>query len=165
MSRSYAVLIARIRAELDDLDRARARIEKSVPLARIAGDSQDVYLDSIALNLHDIYSGYERAFKLIAETVDRDVPEGSGWHRSLLEQMAVGVSELRPAVISRTTADSLAEYLGFRHVVRNVYSFRFDPLRLDLLASRLPAVMAACQTDLDRFCSFLEALDAPTSPA
>jgi hypothetical protein len=54
---------------------------------------------------------------------------------------------------------------GFRHVVRNVYSFRFDPLRLDLLASRLPAVMAACQTDLDRFCSFLEALDAPTSPA
>lgn len=160
MSRSYAVLSARIRSELDDLDRVRHRVEKAVAIARRAGDEQDVSLDSVALNLHDVYSGYERVFKLVAEAVDAEVPDGSGWHRSLLDQVATDVPEVRPPVISRATADALAEYLGFRHVVRNVYSFRFDPLRLDLLATRLPDVMAACRADLERFIAFLDALDA-----
>ncbi|MFN2131705.1 MAG: hypothetical protein ACK2VD_14340 [Anaerolineae bacterium] len=44
----------------------------------------------------------------------------------LLEQMAAEVPSVRPALISGETRQLLDEYRGFRHVVRNVYAFRFD---------------------------------------
>ena len=37
----------------------------------------------------------------------------------------------RPALLRETTAKSLQEYLGFRHVVRNIYGFE---LNIDKLA-------------------------------
>lgn len=105
MSRGYAVLSARIRAEIEDLDRVGLRVARAIEVARKAGEEQDVYLDSIALNLHDVYSGYERVFKLVAEALDDEVPEGSGWHRSLLATRL-------PDVMAACRAD-LERFLAF----------------------------------------------------
>ena len=60
-------------------------------------DEQDVYLDSVALNLHSFYSGLERLFE-IARHIDCSVPEGETWHRDLLDQMACEVADIRPAI-------------------------------------------------------------------
>jgi hypothetical protein len=55
----YRELAERIQGELADLDTTIQRAIKSWNLAQKLGDSQDVYLDSVALNLHGFYSALE----------------------------------------------------------------------------------------------------------
>ncbi len=44
----------------------------------------------------------------------------------------------------------------FRHVVRNIYAFEFDPERLGRLARNLPEAFDRVQRDLTAFSQFLE---------
>jgi hypothetical protein len=95
----------------------------------------------VALNLHGLYSGLERIFEKIASTIDGSVPSGVNWHQELLNQMAVEVPRIRPAVISvDLKKDDLEEYRGFRHVVRNVYTYRLDPEKLRPLVKNIDKV-------------------------
>jgi hypothetical protein len=66
MIERYLVLAERIRQELTDVERVIERAERAMAAARQRPDDQDLYLDSVALNLHDFYVGLERLFHLIA---------------------------------------------------------------------------------------------------
>lgn len=70
MIESYIVLAGRIRKELDDLERLVSRATRAINTAKRNPKDTDLYIDSASLNLHDIYSGFERVFKQIAATVD-----------------------------------------------------------------------------------------------
>lgn len=72
--------------------------------------------------------------------------------------MSAEVAGTRPPVIDRTTRDCLDEYRGFRHVVRNVYTFNLRASRLQELVADLPACYGALARDLTTFCDFLDAL-------
>jgi hypothetical protein len=74
MIESYIVLAGRIRKELDDLERLVARANRAINTAQKNPQDTDLYMDSASLNLHDVYSGFERVFKQIAATVDGNVP-------------------------------------------------------------------------------------------
>jgi len=63
---------------------------------------------------------------------------------------------VRPAVISDATRQALDEYRGFRHVVRNVYTFRFDPVKIERLVENAAAVFAQVRGELLAFASFVE---------
>jgi hypothetical protein len=63
---------------------------------------------------------------------------------------------VRPAVISNGTRQVLDEYRGFRHIVRNVYTFRFDPTKMQRLVENAPAALAQAQAELLAFASFVE---------
>lgn len=65
---------------------------------------------------------------------------------------------MRPAVLSKRTCDALDEYLRFRHVVRNIYAFEFDPERLGQLVQGLDAVFERVRRELEAFGGFLEDL-------
>ncbi len=121
MTNLFIELIERIQGELEDLDRVIDRSEKSWQKAQSSSSEQDVYLDSVALNLHSFYSGLERLFELIARHVDSSVPDDSTWHQDLLYQMSRDAPNIRPAVISHNSRHSLGEFRRFRHLVRNVY--------------------------------------------
>ena len=121
---------------------------------QLSGD--DYYLDGVALNLHGFYAGVERLFELIAEVVDGALPQGENWHQVLLQQMASEVPHVRPAVISETTRDALDTYRGFRHIVRNVYTFKFDPAKMQRLVEEAPAVFCQVKVELLAFADFLE---------
>ena len=127
MTNLFIELIERIQGELKDLDRVIDRSEKSWQKAQLSLSEQDVYLDSVALNLHSFYSGLERLFELIARHVDSSVPDGSTWHQDLLYQMSRDVPNVRPAVISQNNRQSLGEFRRFRHLVRNVYATNLVP--------------------------------------
>jgi len=158
MIERYAILAERIRQELTNLERVVERAERAVVAARRRPDDQDLYLDSAALNLHDFYGGLERMFHMIATTLDRSVPAGPEWHRDLLQQMGLTVRQVRPQVLSPETIRALSEYLGFRHVVRSIYTFQFDPERLEHLVTGLRPVFAQVRDELETFASFLEHL-------
>jgi hypothetical protein len=152
MSR-YEVLVGEINRDLMDLVQLVTQTQALMDKVQTTGDAD--YLGTVALNLHGFYSGTERIFREVALAMDQQLPEGADWHRRLLRQMAAAVPGVRPEVLSRATLQGLNELCGFRHVVRNVYTFDLIPERVETLATELPNCLATLQTDLQRFCEFL----------
>jgi hypothetical protein len=74
----------------------------------------------------------------------------------LLRQMAAEVTDVRPAILSELSLDRLNEYRGFRHVVRNVYTWKFDPAKVEQLVVNLPQVFQQVRAELMAFADFLE---------
>lgn len=147
-------LAQRIRGEMPDLERLVQRAQEGWRRAQQSSD--DFYVDSVALNLHGLYGGLERLFTLIAASVDGTRPVGANWHQLLLQQMAVEVSGVRPAVISQAIYETLEDYRAFRHLVRNIYTFHFDPVRVGRLVQQAPALLDEASRELLAFADFLE---------
>lgn len=154
MSKAGALLAARILAEFKDLNTIVERAVQGWERAKTKND--EYYLDGVALNLHGFYSGLERIFEKIALAVDGSVPSGANWHRELLNQMSIEVPDIRPAVISDELRENLEGYLGFRHVVRNVYTYHLSPEKLEVLITQVQTVFAKAKTELTGFGEFLK---------
>lgn len=140
------------------MERLATRAKRGMALARQRPGEADFYLDSVALSLHDFYTGLERAFRQIAAVVDESVPAGPNWHEELARQMAAECPQVRPAVVSSKSLEALDEYLRFRHVVRNVYAFEFDAERLGRLVEALDPTFGQVRSELQAFADFLERL-------
>lgn len=154
MSVRSRVLAGFIRSELPDLARA---VDRAITLHTKAVRRGDLdYLDGVALNLHGFYMGVEEIFSRIARDLDESLPDGAQWHLTLLSQMTWPVSEIRPPVISQETRLCLDEYRGFRHVVRNIYTFNLVPSKIGKVVNDLPGCHQSLIADLGIFCGFLE---------
>jgi hypothetical protein len=156
VSRPLQEIAQRIRGEVDDLDKITRRVQRSWLIAQRETKEQDIYLDSVALNLHSFYSGLERLFELIARTVDQTTPGGERWHRTLLTQISCDVPGIRPAVISIDNATRLDEFRRFRHLVRNVYASELIPERMADMLATLPDLWQSLRAELLAFAEFLE---------
>jgi hypothetical protein len=154
----YQELIERIRGEIPDLARIVLRIRQAWPQAQKPSAARDAYLDSVALNLHSFYSGLERLFELIGQHLDRSLPNGERWHRDLLQQMAVDLTGVRPAVINPQNAQALDEFRRFRHLIRHVYTIHLEPEKMSGLVIVLPDLWSKLQGELLAFADFLEAV-------
>lgn len=154
MNRKYLTLISRIEKELSELEKIIVRSQKAWKQSQVSND--DLYLDSVALNLHAFYSGLERIFELIANNIDQSVPEGESWHQDLLKQMLIEIKKIRPAVISQDTYNQLDEYRGFRHIVRNVYTFKLSQKRLKPLINDLPTTFNQVKNEIQSFMVILK---------
>ena len=158
MKEPYLELAERIIGELADLEASVRKSPKSWATARHGATDQDVYLDSVALNMHAFYSGLEKLFELIAEHIDGSLPEGAVWHRDLLSRMADDLPGVRPAVISKETARELDQYRRFRHLVRNVYATNLKPERISELVEAVPETWSKVSAELQAFSEFLKDL-------
>ena len=155
MSDSLKHLALRIRNELPEIEHTLKRAMEGVKRAKQTGDNY--YLDGVALNLHSFYSGIERIFELIAANVDDVLPEGENWHQILLKQMAEEMTEVRPAVISDSVRLGLDEYRGFRHIVRTVYTYKFDSARIEKLTDKAKPLFNRLRAELLAFADFRDA--------
>lgn len=153
-SNEFLGLTRRIHQELGEIQRVLSRIKDG--WERVRHSSDDLYLDSVALNLHGYYSGFERIFTHIAETVDGRLPSGENWHELLLRQMMSEVPKIRPAVISAETGRLLDELRRFRHVVRNVYTHNFNPENIEKLIRYASDAFERLNAELSAFIKFLE---------
>lgn len=155
MNKAPLALAARIRQELREIDRLIERVDTA--WKRAQESTEDFYLDSVALNLHSFYTALERVFELVAAEIDQSKPRGENWHQALLQQMALEIPLVRPRLISPETKDRLEEYRGFRHVVRNIYTFRLSPNKMKPLVDGLDTVFTQAKAEIESFLSFLEA--------
>ena len=153
-ARDYLAVAGRVRMGLNELRKVVRRTEHIWTTGKLAGD--DWYADAAALNLHGFYAGVERLLEIIAEAVDEARPLGGDWHQALLSQMASEIPGARPPVLSATTRAHLDRYRGFRHVVRNVYTFNLDVQQIELLVMLLPHAAAEIDADLTAFADWLE---------
>jgi lipopolysaccharide biosynthesis regulator YciM len=157
MTRQGALLAARIDAELSEIDKVVDRALQA--WERAVQQNDDYYLDSVALNLHAFYSGLERIFEKLAATIDGVVPTAANWHQELLLQMQTEIPKVRPAILSACLKDQLEEYRGFRHVVRNVYTFHFKSEKVKVLMDKLEDTFKLATEELTSFARFLHQSD------
>ena len=153
MSELLVRLARRIQDEFGEIGHAVERAELAWGRAQETGD--DLYLDSVALNLHAFYDGLEGLLEAISTTVDSARPDGMDWHRALLQQMATEAPGLRPAVLSEATRERLDEYRAFRHVVRHIYPSRFDAGQMRPLVEGVRVASQSVQRELLAFAEFL----------
>ncbi len=146
----------RIRDEMEQIERTVLHTKRDREKFVQTGD--DAYLKTVAYDLHGFYTGIERVFESIADTIDDHMPAGQTWHKDLLLQMAEEIAGIRPALLSQNTGDALEAYLRFRHRIRNIYSFNLVPERVKGLVERLPGVYDYVKSDLSDFATFLEKL-------
>ncbi|MBU2604029.1 MAG: hypothetical protein KKA32_18005 [Actinobacteria bacterium] len=155
-SRDYRSVAARIRQELPHLERVAQRATRA--WASASCDSEDLYVDAAALNIHGFYAGLERIFALIAERIDGSLPSGPSWHQDLLRQMTAEMPGIRPAALAPDLFPALDRYRGFRHVVRNVYAYVLDPRLVAVLVEDLPETNERLRTEFAVFADALEAI-------
>ena len=86
------------------------------------------------------------------------LPSGMDWHKQLLIDMGLDIEDIRPPVISNELTAKLHNYLGFRHVFRNVYGFFLDTERVKALAQELPEVSKKMREEIDNFIKYLDIL-------
>jgi len=66
------------------------------------------------------------------------------------------LESLSQRVTSSSTCGRLNEYRGFHHVVRNVYTFKFDPTKIERLVDDLPGTLSQVRDELIAFSDFLQ---------
>lgn len=155
----WLTLAAEIENELRFVHRVAEELEHVWNKAQSASlEDHGYFLESAALKLHNFYTGCERIFEKIAVEVNGGRPRTFDWHMRLLQSMALDVPQVRPAVISSSLEKQLAEYLGFRHVVRNIYGFELDPGRIARLIEKINRVSTQFTSEIEQFVSYLREL-------
>lgn len=142
--------LARMQHLADDIGQVRVEIDEDPQHARL-------FYENLALKLHNFYTGCERIFNLIIAELNGAPLSGFDWHQRLLDRMTSTWDD-RPPMLSHETAHQLREYLGFRHVVRNVYGYELDTERVERLVDRYPFVWHRFQEDVARFLHWLRSL-------
>lgn len=110
----------------------------------------NIELSALAAMLHSFYTGVENIFKRVAIELDGSLPRGEYWHRELLDTMR-RPSAVRPAVISSPLRDRLREYLEFRHVFRQAYSFQLQWDKMSPLVLACETTLGQLEDELDTF--------------
>ena len=147
---------AEIMEELENISRIANIIKKRKKDIRKERLDTDVYLDSIIHNIENFYMGIEEILKRIAVFTDEGIPEGPGWHISLIKGMAKDIPGVRPSVIREETRILLDEYRKFRHLVRNIYTFNIIPQKVMKLAQGITKAFDMLQRDIKNILITLE---------
>jgi len=148
-------LIAELQDELELLGHLVAEIEDVNETKPKSQRAKAVYEESLALKLHNFYTGCERIFQKIADDINGGVPSSFDWHKRLLKSMSLEIENIRPAVISKSTLRMLEDFLAFRHVIRNIYGFEIDTERLQSLINNVQGAYRMFKKDIDKFIVFL----------
>jgi uncharacterized protein YutE (UPF0331/DUF86 family) len=143
---------ALVRAIEEELGRIRALTAEA---AKIPDLQESLAKRAMASILQDFYNACERIFHRIATDLEGGVPENGEWYRRLLASMAMAAAGVRPAVISPEMASTLDEYLGFRHVFRNIYGYELEGERLRRLSRELPETAQRLERELSYFLRWL----------
>jgi hypothetical protein len=135
--------------EREQLQRLLSGIQPLIAKCRDTAPTE-IELSALAAALHSFYTGVENIFKRVAFELDGQTVRGDAWHRELLLRMRTPTAH-RPPLLSEELHDTFNEYLRFRHVFRNAYSFDLDWRKLSPLVLRLEETFQKLENTLDEF--------------
>ena len=110
----------------------------------------EIELSALAAMLHSFYTGIENIFKRVCIELGRTLPTGAAWHRELLVSMSEP-NDLPGPVISPDLGRRLEEYLKFRHVFRQAYSFQLQWEKLSTLVFGCEDVLRSFEEKVNKF--------------
>ncbi|ANV84726.1 hypothetical protein AWQ21_10255 [Picosynechococcus sp. PCC 7003] len=152
---AIAEIIIDLENELYRLERLETQMHAVKTEIASSPHLQEMLAESLALKLHNFYTGCERIFQIIASELNGGKPSSYDWHRRLLERMSLP-QDYRPPVVTAQTATQLREYLGFRHIVRNIYGFELDFGRIEELVEKYFQVHQDFVSDIRQFIQWLQ---------
>ncbi len=158
-SRQVRSIAIDLELELGQMKRLEQDIQAVQQEIQRDPDRAKLFYELQALKLHNFYTGCERIFSLIVSEFNGGKPSGFDWHKRLLQRMTIAQPEY-PSVISMQTAQRLDEYLGFRHVVRNVYAFDLDTERIARLVQNYPQTWHQFEQEIQIFVNWLREIAA-----
>jgi hypothetical protein len=135
--------------EREQLRRLLSGIGELLTKCRDAAPNE-IELSALAATLHSFYTGVENIFKRVALELDGEPVRGDAWHRELLKRMKMANAR-HPALLSTELHDTLLDYLRFRHVFRNAYSFDLDWRKMSPLVHHLEATFEDLEKALEDF--------------
>jgi len=134
LSRQILAEKENVEMAMSNLKEALSREQKTV-----------IELAAIGTFLHNIYSGIENILKQILKSKGIAIPKSDMWHKELLN---LSVAQ---GILSEQLADSLYEYLTFRHFFIHAYGFMLDENQLSDLAYDIAGTWLRFLTETDRF--------------
>ena len=154
--------VVRLRQEIvRDLAAVSALLDGLRARGAALGATNDPVLEGYAaVTLHQVYTGLETCFERICRALDGSVPGGADGHQALLRDMALELTEIRPAVLRPETEAGLVPLLRFRRFVRHSYAVSWDARRLSQVLGDALAVWPHVQSDVADFVDFLDAAAA-----
>lgn len=134
-------------AEREQLHRLFATMQPVLHKSR-SSPPTEIELSALAAMLHSFYTGVENILKRVSVELDGQPVRGEAWHRDLLRGMTRD-GPGRPAWLSASLHESLLEYLRFRHVFRNAYSFDLQWEKMAPLVQNAEATLKQLEQELD----------------
>lgn len=141
----YSLIQAEVHAQLDEIDSVYQRIDSR---RQAAGDPG---VESLAYQLHNLYSAFEDLFRVVAEAFENNVATDGGYHIALLRRMMVSVPGVRPALIDRQAYELLDSLRGFRHFFRHAYGTRLDPRKVKIVLEDADALRSRYEELMTEF--------------
>jgi len=123
---SFLTLIAELEGDYREF--RRVMVQNSRAWERIqAGSSDPLDWGALGFTLHSAYGILENYFQRVSKFFENSLPP-HGWHKALVEKMALDIPGVRPALLAEESLKSRAlELLKFRHRFRNLYGEDLDP--------------------------------------
>ena len=144
---AFSVLDAELRARCREIDRIANRVEER---RRKFDREAAAEVDSLAYQLHNLYSAFEQVFEEVARFFENRIDEVR-YHTDLIRRMQLEIRGIRPALLSEATASDLGELRRFRHLFRHAYATDLDPTKVVKLAAKVPGIRSAFDQDFERF--------------
>lgn len=154
---AFLTLIQELEGDMAELERLRNTNQRA--RERIEAGADDV-LDygALAFTIHTIYGIMENYFLRVSKFFENNLPS-DGWHKALVERMALDIPGLRPMLIGdRKTKEDIMEILRFRHKFRNLYGEDLKPDKTAAVQKTLETVLDAFPELHVRFCGRLRAI-------
>lgn len=146
----FVAFAAQVRAQLLEIAAIYDRIDEREQVPGPAG------LESLALQLHNLYSAVEGLFEIVADACENHVDADAGYHTSLLRRMSVAVPGIRPAIVSAEALPLLDNLRRFRHVVRHAYSAEIDGRQLHIVLEDARALRPLLWRDVEELLAELD---------
>lgn len=137
-----------IKAQMDRIEVVYQNIED-----RAAGLQPDdeIRLESVAYQLHNLYNAIEDLFRLVAAHFENQVEHFGRWHTVLLRRMRQEVEGMRPALLSEQSYVLLNGLRGFRHFFRHAYAVPVEYTQIQMNLEKARRLRSLFQQDIERF--------------
>lgn len=155
MKNNAAILKSEILRDLQKLENLFEKLAASNK--KFKEQKEYAFLVESAFYVNQVYTGFERMFRNIADSFENSVDEKS-WHKSLLDRMTLDIENIRPPVISESNYRFLDEIRAFRHFFRHTYDFDLDEEKFSIVASNALELRKTYKTDIEKFLRFIDEL-------
>jgi hypothetical protein len=123
---SFLTLIAELEGDYRELGRVMSQNTRAWERIQ-AGSSDPLDWGALGFTLHSAYGILENYFQRVSKFFENSLPP-HGWHKALVEKMALEIPGVRPALLTEESLKRAAlELLNFRHRFRNLYGEDLDP--------------------------------------
>jgi len=137
-----------IKAQMDMIEAIYQNMED-----RAAGLQPDdeIRLESVAYQLHNLYNAIEDLFRLVAAHFENQIEHLGRWHTALLRRMRQEVEGMRPALLSEQSYVLLNGLRGFRHFFRHAYAVSVEHTQIQMNLEKARRLRPLFQQDIERF--------------